>query len=207
MCDCECVGVSAALGLGTVGQCLRHSTGMCEIVHALLCVAVNVTPWLLWPAPHPLSFCLIFWPLHTAGSNPQGQVQTTEETNQEAVGVCVHATLLGQQSGPESPCNPRFFPTLIPDVHSSPGCALKSTTLSQGSFPSVSALPSARARVGFSQDPWRWGRWPVSPYRDPSTRPSHPSCTCFDPEHGLGVPASLSPGHQKGVAVCAQSAP
>ena len=88
MCDCECVGVSAALGLGTVGQCLRHSTGMCEIVHALLCVAVNVTPWLLWPAPHPLSFCLIFWPLHTAGSNPQGQVQTTEETNQEAVGVC-----------------------------------------------------------------------------------------------------------------------
>ena len=49
---------------------------------------MNVTPWLLWPAPHPLSFCLIFWPLHTAGSNPQGQVQTTEETNQEAVGVC-----------------------------------------------------------------------------------------------------------------------
>lgn len=88
MCDCECIGVSAALGLGTVGQCLRPSTGMCEIVHALLCVAVNVTPWLLWLAPHPLSFCLIFWPLHIAGSNPQGQVQTTDETNQEAVGVC-----------------------------------------------------------------------------------------------------------------------
>lgn len=119
----------------------------------------------------------------------------------------IHATLLGQQSGPASPCSPRFSPTLIPDVHSYPGCALKSTTLSQGSFPRVSALPSARARVGFSQDPWRWGRRPVSPYRDPPTRPSHPSCTCFDPEHGLGVPASQSLGHQKGVAVCAQSAP
>ena len=48
MCDCECIGLGVALSLGTEGEGPRPRAGMYEIVRVLLCVAVNVTPWLLW---------------------------------------------------------------------------------------------------------------------------------------------------------------
>lgn len=66
--------------------------------------------------------------------------------------MTIHATLFGQQSGPESPCSPRFFPAWIPDAHSSPGCALKSRV-----------QPSARAPFRVSAPCHQLGRGWSSP--------------------------------------------
>lgn len=87
-CGTECIGVSAALGLGTVGQCLRPSSGRCELVLALLCDCECDSVATVAGAPSPFILSNFLAIAHCR-LKPTRQVQTTEETNQEAVGaVC-----------------------------------------------------------------------------------------------------------------------
>lgn len=79
----ECARLGVTLGLGTVGpdwdpaqECVGDRESAC------VCDFVNVTPWLPWQAPHPLSFFIIAQPFPAACSAPREKVQITEEKSE-----------------------------------------------------------------------------------------------------------------------------